>query len=64
MVIYPGRTCPGDNREMLRVKWMEDAGKRKKVSVGTSQTGFHLVLKITLSGGHQYLHFIDGKTEA
>lgn len=40
VVTYPGRTCSGGNRLMLRLRWAEEAREKKKLSAGTLPTGF------------------------
>lgn len=44
VVMYLGRTFPGDNREMLRLKWVEVDGREKK-----PREGKHFTDRISLS---------------
>ena len=64
VVTHPGRTCPGDNGGMLRLRQVEDAGKGEKPRAGILQTAFQEVLGTTLSDRHQYPHFTGEETEA
>ena len=64
VVTPPGRTCPGDNGEVLRLRQVEDAGKEQKPRAGVLQTAFHGVLRTTLNDRHQYPHFTEEETEA